>query len=384
MSRPIPRVSPTVAEVEAITGVPDPVRRNFRITQCYHELSVTLAARTGPVANWCSFATWASRQAGQSIRGEDLERELARELDRLVGDGAADMVVHAATALGAERSAADIRAQLRRLLGADAVLSRTSAAVARGNLKVFAEIGREFARFLAHPARDATPGAAAIEEFVAGLRVGGPPDGQDYLRRAFRHYYDVLFEASTERVAQLMFLANLEVGFHEQTRLQPEIAEAVDAAVLEAKELAPRLLAQVLPRRGLVARARRFLVRLFGGRTPLDRAAEALVADARARARRLITDHLMTLQIGDSILLRLGADLRLRFPVPLTRLTEPDLLALLARIDPTPDSTRESGARDWADLPERMHYIADLFRCCQDLPVLLEPPFTPEQLATLR
>ena len=65
---------PTTAEVKAIAVLADPVVRNLRITQCYHELAVAMSTLTGPGANWCAVATWASRQAGQSIRKEDLER----------------------------------------------------------------------------------------------------------------------------------------------------------------------------------------------------------------------------------------------------------------------------------------------------------------------
>jgi len=367
--------------VDAIAALPDPVRRNYRITQCYYDLSRALLERMGGVANWCTFATWASRQAGQSIRGEDLQRSIAHTLDQWLGAGAADAVVHAARAAGADRSADEIRSGVRRLLGVDAILARTGAAVARGNLKVFAEIGREFARFLASPVRDASPDEMRLQQFVSTLRDGEPPTGQDYLRRAFRHYYLALFEEQPSVRAQLMLLANLEIGFHEQTRLQPEIAQAVDAAVVEGRELASRLLAELLPGRGVVVRARRFLVRLFGGRTPLDLAADAVVAEARTRLRHVITEHLMTLQIGGTLVLRLGRDLHAQFPVSLERLSLPELLALLARIDPTPDSTRASGARDWADFAERMHYIADLFRCCQELPAIFEPPFTAEQQA---
>ena len=63
---------PTVTEVDDIAAIGDPVVRNLRITQCYHELSHAIAARVSPGANWCTFATWASRQAGQTIRGEDV------------------------------------------------------------------------------------------------------------------------------------------------------------------------------------------------------------------------------------------------------------------------------------------------------------------------
>ena len=72
----IPPSPPTVAEVERIAALPDPVIRNLQITQCYQALSVAMAQRTGLRANWCTFATWASKQAGQTIRKEDLSRML--------------------------------------------------------------------------------------------------------------------------------------------------------------------------------------------------------------------------------------------------------------------------------------------------------------------
>src|SRR6185503_14607571 len=55
-------------------AISDSVLRNLRITQCYHELSLAVAERVAPGANWCTFATWASRQAGQTIRREDFVR----------------------------------------------------------------------------------------------------------------------------------------------------------------------------------------------------------------------------------------------------------------------------------------------------------------------
>ncbi len=62
---------PTTADVDRIAAVSDPVIRNLQITQAYHELAAAVAARVGG-ANWCTFATWASKQAGQTIRKEDL------------------------------------------------------------------------------------------------------------------------------------------------------------------------------------------------------------------------------------------------------------------------------------------------------------------------
>ena len=68
--------APTTAEVDAISIIANPVIRNLKITQCYCELSSAFAGRTGTCANWCTFATWASKQAGQTIRGEDLQRTI--------------------------------------------------------------------------------------------------------------------------------------------------------------------------------------------------------------------------------------------------------------------------------------------------------------------
>src|SRR5438552_1558097 len=50
----------------------DAVRRNLLITQCYHDLSAELArVLGGGNANWCTFATWASRTAGGFIREDE-------------------------------------------------------------------------------------------------------------------------------------------------------------------------------------------------------------------------------------------------------------------------------------------------------------------------
>jgi hypothetical protein len=56
---------PSLAEIDAIDACPHPVLRNLRITQAYHELSTATARKIGSAANWCTFATWASKQAGQ-------------------------------------------------------------------------------------------------------------------------------------------------------------------------------------------------------------------------------------------------------------------------------------------------------------------------------
>jgi hypothetical protein len=178
-------------------------------------------------------------------------------------------------------------------------------------------------------------------------------------------------------------LSNLEIGLHEQIRLQDEIAAALDSPLPDADVLVDRLLADLFPRRHWIVRARRRLARLSGRSTPLDRAAAALVADARSRLRRTVTDRIMTLDVAGQ-LVRLGRDVPAPFPSSVVRAELAELVALLGRIDPTPDSLRESAAVDWADLGERMHFIADLFRSWHEAPQLLASPFTVEQVIAMR
>jgi hypothetical protein len=65
---------------------------------------------------------------------------------------------------------------------------------------------------------------------LTGMRaIPGRAEGWSAARRAglvaarVQHYQQRRTEVRPERRAQLMLLANLEIGFHEQTRLQPEI-----------------------------------------------------------------------------------------------------------------------------------------------------------------
>ena len=50
----------------------------------------------------------------------------------------------------------------------------------------------------------------------------------------------------------------------------------------------------------------------------------------------------------------------------------------------TPDSVNGSGAIDWADFADRMHFIADFFRLYQERQLIFDAPFTNEQIASLK
>lgn len=357
MSGPAPREPfPTTSEVRAIAAVEDACVRNLRITDCYARLSAAGRASIGEGANWCSFATWASRQAGCTIRGEDLGDRLA---DLVKGGWEARRPLLGTWRFLLRRGLFRPQSRLGRIVRAihspfDA-FERASEAVAIGNRKVFEEIGYEFARYLEAPDLDA---------FVEALAPGPPPDGQDWLRRAFAHYHAARTETRPGRRAQLMLLANLEIGFHEQIRLEPEIQRAMEAAPDTADDLKARL--PVVGRLLMV-----FLA-------PLARPYRRF---ARDLTRRAISETLMVLRMPDRTLL-LGRHLNAAVPANLARIDEPEIIELLSTVEPT--GCDDCGADDWAKLHERMHYIAHLFRAYHEHPRLFDPPFTAPQTAAIR
>jgi hypothetical protein len=148
----------------------------------------------------------------------------------------------------------------------------------------------------------------------------------------------------------LLVLANLEIGLHEQTRLQPEIAEALDAPTAADQGLLKRILGWPLQRR---------LTRL---------------------SREVVTRSLMVLSLPGAVLF-LGRNLDM--PLPPSG-GNAELAELLARYEPAPPAADDCGARDWAQLRQRMHYISHLFRAYHGRPELASPPFTPAQVERLR
>ncbi|MGA0558927.1 hypothetical protein ACO2Q8_19885 [Larkinella sp. VNQ87] len=375
---------PTIADVERISAVSDPVVRNLQITHCYYELSAAFGERTGAGVNWCTFATWASKQAGQTIRQEDALRELESRF-RIQSEAGETIryLVDLLRQLGAKQHPDTLRKLIWERVVV-ATLNRTSEAVSRGNRKVFVEIGREFARFMAICLADSTYQSDHLEEFLRGLKPGNPPEGQHYLRQAFTAFYQSWFEQDPKLQAELRLLANLAIGFHEQTRLQPEIAESLNLVPIDSSELKKQLVDLIFPADGWWAKSRLFFSNLFGQLSPLDQAIDQLIDRVQRQIRLVVTEQLMTMSFPPDVRLRLGQDLVIDFPASLRVITHPDLHELLRQIDPTTDSLLKTGATDWADLSERIHYIADLFRCYHESIALFEPPFTPMQTAILR
>jgi hypothetical protein len=93
---------------------------------------------------------------------------------------------------------------------------------------------------------------------------------------------------------------------------------------------------------------------------------------------------MMTISLPSGVRLRLNKDLADGFPDSLKQITNMELRHLLEKHDPTPHSPIDSGVLDWANLPNRLHFIIDLFRCYQENQNLFVPPFMPEQVEALK
>jgi hypothetical protein len=366
---PAGNLAAKLAEIERITREPNAPLRNLLITQTYHELAAAIASVIGNGnANWSSFATWASKTAGQSIRGEEVPDEVARALR---DEAAMETLLAAFTKpfplLGWLKLNFDVFDVAR------AVVKEVSEQIAVGNLKVFAELAPLFARFADTFAPPSARTASVLDAFVAGLRPGpADRDGQDSLKLAFTSYLAAANATTTKERAELTLYGNVLIGLHEQTRLQEHIQGGIDAPLSPA---AYRNLGA-----GTVW-ALPVLRSLFGRRLRL------LYAGIRETWERIATRHFMRLALPNGGSMSLGADVAMvdrAFPLDLDPLHHPELIKLIKTYDRNLDTLAGSGARNWTNLGNRMAFIADLFRSRQCDPTLFSPPFAPDQLAALR
>jgi hypothetical protein len=370
---------PRVEDVARIAAIANPVIRNLEITLCYAHLASAFATRNGEGANWCTYATWASRQAGQTIRGQDLLDGLSRKL----GEGR--WLLHPIATVWRRllrRGLFQSQTRIGRLTAEvhtpfDA-FERASDAVARGNLKVFMEIATEFARYLHECPPDAPAEAPQFRRFMDGLRTGDPPDGQRYLRQAFARYERRRFEPDPKLRAGLAVTANLEIGLHEQTRLQPEISEALDAAYVTHGDLGRRSLEALFPSAGQWWGVAGYPARVVTGAV-----ASGVQRAATKLAREVITESFMVLTLPGRVL-RLGTHLADAYTEAAREPTCADLVELLARFEPAPPAADDCGVRDWSDLDQRMHFIVHLFCAFHLDEELFGPPFTDQQVHSFR
>jgi CRP-like cAMP-binding protein len=355
---------PTADECKDIVETPDLILRNLRITQMYQRLSTQLAAILGQQdANWCTFATHASKTAGYSIRSEELPgySALLWLEDRFeVAEG---LHKRMSSALSRVSTRSGLIAKL------DSISDHISNCISAGNLKVFAELAPLFSAFLQIFQHGRASDPLALEDLCASLHPGDSSSGgQQILNEAFHHYVAAMFESDAKKKAEWLLLGNCKIGLHEQTRLQPYIIEALNTPLLDV--LGSNRQPPITERAALNNHAHH---------TPSGPAVRMAVKFSR----RFLTRYTMRLRLpyGDVLL---GKDLE-RLP---NRQIHPDILQhieleelriLLTRFDRTTRGLRNSRARDWGDLNDRMNFIVNLFRSRHKSLELFDQPFFYEQ-----
>jgi hypothetical protein len=418
----------TPEEVRRIVAMDDrPVLRNLRITLAYHRLSEDLARVLGADnANWCTYATWASKTAGTFIREEELHEAFRRLLEKKGRVRwrlrALHRALHEMDPQVPEEP--DDREMDDAMTGPIlAAVREVGRFIREGNRTVFDELGGLFAALLEELPQHPEPDPERFERFLERLRPGEsrpdrlnpidqvgrdgsaggleshPEGGQDLLRESMGAYYAARFETDPKRKAELVLLGNALGGLHEQTRLQSHIAGALAAPV-----------AEIVVNRMRDALAQRLGTELLGAspeaQAILDRFLVPIGEEAQRVARRVSTRFLMRLPIPDEVL-ELGEDVPAPrggplYPSLLARVDDEVLVRTLERFGayptrlaglPLPARLRAlavlalarlglhraiapgSAARDWAALADRMRYIFVYFRSRQATASLFDPPF---------
>jgi hypothetical protein len=359
------------AEVQQIVALDHPVLRNLWITQAYHDLADGMTPVLGDDdVCWCAFATWASKTAGATIRGEELPEVVRALLDLLPS--------FRATMRRLNRSR---NTTARRINGGvvgivDAVVDEESEIIARGNLSVFEELGPLFARMIELCDGRRSVGSGERHAFLETVRsLDSRPEMTRSLRVAFGAYFAAMDEHVGTARAQHVLLANALIGLVEQSRLQPTIKDALDSPITHGLRAFIRdVVEDVVPIRAVDRDIDQGLFRLL----PL----------ATRMFHYLSTARLIRLRTPDAELdldrsVPPNPDGR-EFPPALAKITNEQLRSFMAEYDRTGGTGRGAGAHDWTRLTERMDYIVNLFRSRQQDGHLLEEPFHPEQLEAMQ
>ena len=358
----------TQSEIQKTVQMDNLILRNLKVTQGYYELSEGMKRVVGNRnANWCSFATHASKTAGYAIRSEVLPPTMTRMLIRFGGyQGAVSQLGYYL-----ENPVARINQTSQSLV--QEIITHISQHVSDGNIKVFKELAGPFSAFIDWFAADTRYDRGKLRAFLSQFKPGpAEEDGQDFLCEAFTAYTKARYETEAKKRVELIYLGNVYVGLHEQTRLQPQIAGALGAPV------------QVI----LEKRLSELMGSLFNfGGTSLN-LRQRVMAICHKMMAQVTTNTVMFISLPSGRLV-LGQNVQApfgqpKFPAELATIENPVLGRLMQTYDKGLDTLTGSAAADWSSLEDRMSFIIDLFRSHQQNLRLFTPPFSLAQTAFIR
>jgi hypothetical protein len=329
------------------------VVRNLQVTQGYYRLSQGMKRYTsGKNVSWCSFATHASKTAGQALRHELMPGYLKSAMIRMAGYENTFLFLSEGILEPDQAKTGEQNSRMGK------ALRRVSQLISEGNITVFEELAWPFSSFLRTFKKDweydeGKLGAFLDEQFKPGPLVEG---GQDYLIEAFTAYYKARFETRTKEKAEYILQANLLIGLHEQTRLQPQIEQALTVPV--------EFFSEPTKKSNFISFKRQPTV------------TSKIVSRAITQMLMSITLPSRELKLGDNVIAPTGIT---SFPKDLLQIQNPRCQELVRAFETSQDTLSGSGAENWGSLKDRMSFVVDFFRSHQQYKRLWESPFLPDQ-----
>jgi len=331
------------------------VVRNLQVTQGYYRLSEGMRHLIGDRnVSWCTFATHASKTAGQALRHELMPRLLKSAMIRLAGYDDTYFFMNEVL-----DQAKKPRLDMKKGRLAEA-LRRVSLLVSEGNIIVFTELARPFVSFINTFYNDHRYDIRKLKAFLerhfqpGSLALGG----QDYLIEAFSAYYHARFENDPKSKAEYILQGNLLVGFHEQSRLQPQIEQALSV---------PLDVFRNHGHRGDASQEKR----------PSSNRLRHIVTRATTQMLMSITLPSRELRLNQDVIAPTGVE---SFPLDLFQIANPRCQALVSQFENRSNTLTGSAAEDWVSLQQRMKFVVNFFRSHQQYERLWEQPFSPSQV----
>ncbi|MCA9141923.1 MAG: hypothetical protein H6823_17545 [Planctomycetaceae bacterium] len=340
------------ALIDDAVSTADPQLSNFKITRVHYLLSLALIDAIGADAgaNFHSWAVWGSRKAGVTIRQEDRDQA---SRDATVVAGIVGALVGVGVGMATARwldvnllTATVVWVALGVVVGgycgyrlAGYTRSRAASLILRGNRIVLQDIGAVTAQYLdcVHGMPAAQPSPIAVESFLNSLRTGPTErEGQDLLREAFRHYEQARTSDDPKHQHECNYFANCLAVLHEHIRLQPIIRNSL-----------PWLISKCVTQR--------------------------LMTYSVGQVHLAVHDDVPP--IGDA-----------PFPPTLAELSLPALNEFLSGPngwDVSRGDLKQTRARDWTNIRERMGYIVNLFRTRHLSVDVVNAPYDNEQLEAI-
>ncbi len=354
----------TKADIDRIVAQKNLLVRNLQITQGYHDVAHMLGQfLTFRDVNWFAFGTYASKTAGRAIRHETLPRALKSALVRSAGyDNTYFYLDH-------------VLAQSEQVTTPENVLGRVleqvSLLLSLGNLLIFGELAWPFVDMVNQFGQDRAPRATQFEAFLDTHFTPGSfaEGGQDWLRDSLCAFYEARFELDNKRRTELIFLGNILLAWHEQSRLQPVIEKALAVPFdLLTEGFVPATNQEMgWFRSNVTNRA-------------VDFSREMVLRTVTRMVMGYTLPH-REMKLGQDVVAPTGL---INFPQELILLEDLRCRAITQQFDDRENTLAGSGAANWGKLDDRMRFIIDFFRSYQRDTRLFAPPFLAEQVSAIK